>query len=47
MTRNEYKGSGGLGRRNQVYAETAEADTPDMAETIIWLEILLSFQHLQ
>ncbi len=28
-------------------AETAEADTPDMAETIIWLEILLSFQHLQ
>ena len=28
-------------------AETAEADTPDMAETIIWLEILLSLQHLQ
>lgn len=28
-------------------AETAGADTPDMEETIIWLEILLSFQHLQ
>ena len=28
-------------------AETAEADIPDMEETIIWLKILLSFQHLQ